>query len=68
MKNSTPRVRKKLKFISGRSSNKKTVGYGFVARWHDGTLGWALPEHLCGHPRRSGIEKPNRQSKKLARQ
>lgn len=27
----------------------KTVGYGWVGRWRDDTLGWFLPSHLgCG--------------------
>jgi hypothetical protein len=26
----------------------KTVGYGWVARWRDGSLGYILPDHL-GH-------------------
>lgn len=30
---------------------KKTVGYGFVGRWMDGTLGWWLPNHISGMPR-----------------
>ncbi len=24
-------------------SEKKTVGYGYVGRWSDGELGWAMP-------------------------
>jgi hypothetical protein len=30
-------------------SEEKTVGYGYVAPWCDGTLGWAVPRFLGGH-------------------
>lgn len=26
---------------------QSTRGYGFVGRWHDGTLGWAMPRHIA---------------------
>lgn len=32
-------------------SERKTVGYGYVGRWRDGTLGWMLPAHLGGYAR-----------------
>lgn len=25
---------------------RKTVGYGYVGEWVDGTLGWFLPKHM----------------------
>ena len=30
-------------------SKTKTVGYGWVSKWKEGTLGWFLPAHLCGY-------------------
>ena len=29
---------------------EKTVGYGFVGEWNDGTLGWNLPQHVDDSP------------------
>lgn len=40
-----------------KAGKKKTVGFGYVGRWKNGTLGWFLPTHLCG--RRDGSEHPN---------
>lgn len=32
------------------SKKRKTVAYGYVGEWNDGTLGWFLPKHLdSGH-------------------
>ena len=32
------------------SKKRKTVAYGYVGEWNDGTLGWFLPQHLdSGH-------------------
>jgi hypothetical protein len=28
---------------------EKTVGFGYVGEWADGTLGWCLPTHLSGY-------------------
>lgn len=28
---------------------EKVVGYGYVGRWGDGTLGWFLPMHLSSY-------------------
>jgi hypothetical protein len=39
-------------------SKTKTVGFGYVNRWRDGSLGWYLPQHLCGLSRRFA-ERPN---------
>jgi hypothetical protein len=39
-------------------SKTETVGFGFVHRWCDGSLGWFLPQHLSGHGR-SFIDRPN---------
>ena len=43
-------MRRKVK-----AGKQKTAGYGFVGRWADGTLGWAMPTHLGAsvieHPR-----------------
>lgn len=30
-------------------SKTRSVGYGWVGRWDDGTLGWFLPNHLTGY-------------------
>jgi hypothetical protein len=30
-------------------SKTKTVGFGYVGRWGDGTLGWCLPTFLNGY-------------------
>ena len=27
-------------------NRNKTVGYGYVGEWSDGTLGWCLPKHM----------------------
>ena len=29
-------------------SKTKTVGYGWVGKWRDGTLGWIMPRHVNG--------------------
>lgn len=34
-----------------KSGERKTVGYGYVGRWGDGTVGWAMPRHLSGSTR-----------------
>jgi hypothetical protein len=39
-------------------SKTKTVGFGYVNRWNDGSLGWFLPLHLAGDGRRFS-ESPN---------
>ncbi len=35
-----------------KKSKEKTVGYAFIGRWNDGTLGWGMPDVLSGNPRR----------------
>jgi hypothetical protein len=35
---------------------KRTVGYGYVGKWRDETLGFFLPDQLAGHARHIGIE------------
>jgi hypothetical protein len=40
-------------------SNDRAKGYGFVGRWHSGKIGWCLPSHLPGYPRRYGVERPS---------
>lgn len=35
--------------MSKKKDPNVTVGYGYVGRWHDGTLGWFLPTHLLGY-------------------
>lgn len=31
-----------------RSDKNKVVGYGYVGRWADGSIGWFLPTHIAG--------------------
>jgi hypothetical protein len=33
-----------------KATPSKTVGYGYVGRWDDGTLGWCTPAHVQGTP------------------
>ncbi|MHA1573257.1 MAG: hypothetical protein ACTSX8_04625 [Alphaproteobacteria bacterium] len=35
--------------MSRNASLDKTVGFGWVGRWDDGTIGWILPAVLTGH-------------------
>jgi hypothetical protein len=50
-----------------RRGTSKTVGYGYVGEWADGTLGWCLPNHVGGkqhypcapHPTWSNIGEPS---------
>ena len=41
---------------------KKSVGYGYVGTWNDGTLGWNLPTFVCNLPERY-IEYPDLRGK-----
>lgn len=49
-----------------KKSRTRTVGYGYVGRWMDGTLGWAMPEHLDSYGRRH-TNKPDRKVKRYMR-
>lgn len=42
---------------------KKSVGYGFVGKWRDGTLGWCLPKHLAQGNNTPDIEPWNQNEK-----
>jgi len=47
----------------------KAVGFGWVGRWADGTIGWRVPEHVTGFQE---VERPRatrfmRPTKKLTR-
>lgn len=37
-----------MKRKPGKRTTTRARGYGYVARWLDGTLGWWLPDHLSG--------------------
>ncbi len=39
------------------ASADKAVGFGWVGRWSDGTIGWILPDHLLCYPK--GTEAPD---------
>lgn len=41
-----------------RDSNK-TVGYGYVGRWQDKVIGWALPSYIHPYNRRGLAEQPS---------
>lgn len=43
---SEPKRRKEGR--SAHAGTERSVGYGYVGRWSDGTLGWFLPDHLTG--------------------
>jgi hypothetical protein len=30
----------------GKFGEKKSIGYGYVGKWNDETLGWCMPRHL----------------------
>lgn len=34
-----------------KTGETKTISYGYVGRWNDGTLGWFLPDHASGNVR-----------------
>jgi len=38
------------------AGKNKTVGYGYVGEWSDGTLGWCLPNHISGTSREEETE------------
>ena len=38
------------------STPTKVIGYGYVGRWCDGTLGWAMTDHVDG--RYGGLGSP----------
>ncbi len=51
-------------YPDAKSGRTKTIGYGYVGTWLDGTLGWFLPEFLGGY--RGQTEPPPRAVRKLA--
>lgn len=36
------------RYPDARATPLKTVGYGYVGSWRDGSVGWFLPTHLGG--------------------
>jgi len=38
----------KRKAKDAETGERRTVTYGYVGRWNDGTLGWFLPSHATG--------------------
>jgi len=34
----------------GKSTKTKTVGYGYVGTWRDGTIGWSMPKFVEAYP------------------
>jgi len=41
----------------GKTGTEKTVSYGWVGRWRDGTLGWFMPQFACA----CGTDAPSRE-------
>jgi hypothetical protein len=37
----------------------KTIGYGFVGRWYNGSVGWCMPRHLSQSSVRGRSEPPS---------
>lgn len=34
--------------MKSRKNKNKTIGFGYVGQWIDGTLGWSMPEFVSG--------------------
>ena len=50
-----PKKREKAKL-----GKTKSVGYGYVAKWRDGTLGWKVPPHISEQSRQPRLDEADK--------
>lgn len=43
------------RYLDATTGQTRAVGYGYVGRWSDGTIGWSLPSFITGSRERAQV-------------